>query len=92
MLSHHFITESLSLGRVGVKDFSDAGGAKPKNDILRRHTTLNQFSIDVDFGTVVLNPDLIFDDVKLHDTPVDAIFLPSFVVHNEVSIAGDIED
>ena len=81
----------MSLARVGGKNFSDAGGAKPKNDILRRHATLNQFSIDVDFGTVVLNPDFIFDDIELHGTPIDAIFVAPFVVHNEVSIAGRIE-
>lgn len=45
------------------KQFSDAGGTETKNDVFRRHPPINEFTVKINLGAVVLYPNLTLNDV-----------------------------
>jgi hypothetical protein len=63
MRSQRLIRIIRSLAMSGSENFSDARRTKPQNIVLRVNSPLNQFSIDINFGTIMLNPNLTFDNI-----------------------------
>src|SRR5947208_5797630 len=60
----------LSHGEAGQR--AHLGRVEPEDDILTRDARLDQLVGDRTRRAVVLNPDLVADDVDMHDRAVDA--------------------
>lgn len=49
-------------------------GAWKPSTISRSNSGFDEFSIDINLGTIVLNPNLACDNIKVHGTTINSIF------------------